>query len=105
MDPTSTVEITDRPDRGRYELVVDGVVVATCDRAVRGGVMILPHTVVDRRYRGRGLAARLVEHALDDARSQGLTVAPRCWYVAEHIGRHPEHLDLVPEAHRARYGL
>ena len=68
-------------------------------------IPLLPHTVVDRRYRGHGLAARLVEHALDDARSQGLHVEPRCWYVAEHIGRHPEHLDLVPEGERRRYGL
>lgn len=105
MDDTTTIEVADRPERGRYELSVDGEVVGTCDRTVRDGVMVLPHTVVDGRFRGRGLAARLVEHALGDARSQGLTVAPRCWYVAEHIGRHPEHLDLVPESERARYGL
>ena len=102
---TETIEVTDVADRGRYEVTVDGTVAGYCDHHERDGVMVLPHTVVDPRYRGRGLAGRLVRRALDDARAQGLSVAPQCWYVAQYIGEHPDDLDLVPEADRPRYGL
>ncbi|QYG94087.1 N-acetyltransferase [Iamia sp. SCSIO 61187] len=100
-----SIEVTEHEAAGRYEVRVDGEVAGFADRTVRDGVMVLPHTVVDRRFRGRGLAAELVRRALDDARARGLSVAPQCWYVAEYIGRHPEDRDLVPEDQRARYGL
>ena len=100
-----SIEVTDQAEAGRYEVRVDGEVAGFADRTVRDGVMVLPHTVVDRRFRGRGLAAELVRRALDDARARGLSVAPQCWYVAQYIGDHPQELDLVPEDQRSRYGL
>jgi predicted GNAT family acetyltransferase len=100
-----SIEVTDRPEAGRYEVRVDGELAGFADRTVRDGVMVLPHTVVEPRFRGRGLAAELVRKALGDARDQGLSVAPSCWYVAQYIGDHPAELDLVPEPQRARYGL
>jgi len=100
-----SIEVTDRPEAGRYEVRVDGELAGFADRTVRDGVMVLPHTVVEPRFRGQGLAAELVRTALEDARAQGLHVAPHCWYVAQYIGDHPSELDLVPEDQRARYGL
>lgn len=97
MDETS-IEVVDRPGAGRYEVHVDGAVAGYADRTVRDGVMVLPHTVVDPRFRGRGLAARLVRRALDDARAQGLRVSPLCWYVAEYVQAHPEDQDLLVDA-------
>ncbi|HYI60587.1 MAG TPA: GNAT family N-acetyltransferase [Acidimicrobiales bacterium] len=99
------IEVTDHPERGRYEVTVDGAAAGFCDHHERDGVVVLPHTVVDPRFRGRGLAAHLVRRALGDARARGLHVAPQCWYVAQYIGDNPEHLDLVPEGDRGRYGL
>jgi len=99
------IVVTDEEGAGRYEVRVDGELAGFADRTVRDGVMVLPHTVVDRRYRGRGLAAELVRRALDDARAQGLGVIPSCWYVAQYIGDHPTEVDLVPEDQRSRYGL
>jgi uncharacterized protein len=100
-----SIEVTDQARAGRYEVRVDGELAGFADRTVREGMMVLPHTVVDRRYRGRGLAAELVHRALDDARAQGLGVIPSCWYVAQYIGDHPAEVDLVPEDQRSRYGL
>lgn len=100
-----TIEVTDDVDAGRYEVRVDGELAGFADRTVRDGLMVLPHTVVDRRFRGNGLAAHLVRRALADARTQGLGVIPSCWYVAQYIGDHPDEVDLVPEDQRARYGL
>jgi predicted GNAT family acetyltransferase len=100
-----SIEVTDHDDAGRYEVRVDGRLAGFADRTVRDGVMVLPHTVVDRSFRGRGLAGELVRRALDDARQRGLGVIPSCWYVAQYIGDHPADLDLVPEGQRPRYGL
>ncbi|HEY3259270.1 MAG TPA: GNAT family N-acetyltransferase, partial [Pseudonocardiaceae bacterium] len=56
-------------------------------------------------FGGRGLAGQLVQHALDDTRRRGLAVLPFCPYVRGFIARHPEYVDLVPQAQRDRFGL
>ena len=63
----------------------------------RPGVLDLQHTLVPLQARGKGVAARLVRAALDDARSRGVHVIPTCPYVASFIGRHPEYRDLIEE--------
>ncbi len=98
-------EVRDHDEAGRYEVHVDGALAGWADRRVHDGAMVLPHTVVDPRFRGRGLAARLVRRALDDARATDLTVVPSCSYVADFLARHPDDLDLVPVPERPRYGL
>ena len=90
-----SIEVTDHDEAGRYEVRVDGELAGFADRTVRDGVMVLPHTVVDPAFRGRGLAAHLVRHALDDARDRGLGVVPSCWYVAQYIDDHPADQDLL----------
>jgi len=100
-----SIEVIDNPAASRYEVAVDGALAGHADRHERDGIMVLPHTVVDPRYRGRGLAGQLIRRALDDARAQGLSVAPACSYVSAFISEHPDDLDLVPEDQRPRYGL
>ena len=60
-----------------------------------GGVLAITHTVVPPEIGGRGIAARLVEAALDHARAGHMKVRPRCDYAAAYLARHPEHADLV----------
>jgi uncharacterized protein len=83
--------------RSRYELLLDGVVVGRADYHVDDGVLVFPHTVIEPEHRGHGLGARLVRGALDDVRSTGLPVVPRCWYVAAFIEEHAEYRDLVAD--------
>ena len=59
-------------DRSRYELVVDGEVIAVADYRVQGDVVVLPHTeVVPPPPRPGATARQLVQGALDDLRAQG----------------------------------
>ena len=44
--------------------------------------------------RGRGIAGKLVEALIDDARSEGFKIIPSCSYVAAQFKRHPEWVDL-----------
>ena len=97
---TTEVRRTD----GRYEIVVDGVVAGFTEvREHDGGVLALPHTVVEDAYAGQGLASRLAREALDDIRSRGRLVHPFCSYVTSWIQKHPDYRDLVDDP--ARFGL
>jgi uncharacterized protein len=89
---------------GRYEIVVDGVVAGFTEvREHDGGVVAMPHTVVEDAYEGQGLAGRLVQGALDDLRAQGRLVHPFCPYVTRWIAEHPGYRDLVDDP--GRFGL
>lgn len=57
-------------------------------------VRIATHTIVPDAIGGRGVAARLVEQLMRDAREQGFKIAPQCWYVAHKFDRNPEWADL-----------
>lgn len=59
------------------------------------GVVELYSTYVPPGERGRGLGGQLVQAAVAFAREQGFRIVPTCWYVAEWLGIHPEHRDLV----------
>jgi predicted GNAT family acetyltransferase len=59
------------------------------------GLLELYSTYVPPADRGKGIAAQLVQAAIQYARAEGLRIVPSCWYVAQWIRHHPEHADLV----------
>src|SRR5438128_1220925 len=80
---TVSYEVRDNRERSRYELFADGARIGIADYRVRGDVVVIPHTEIDRDKRGHGLGAILVAGALDDIKSAGRSVVAQCWYVAE----------------------
>lgn len=56
----------------------------------RGATLIADHTLVPPEIRGRGVAARLVEALVADAREAGDRIVPQCSYVEAAFRRHPE---------------
>ncbi|MEM9312172.1 MAG: GNAT family N-acetyltransferase [Pseudomonadota bacterium] len=44
---------------------------------------VATHTIVPPEIGGRGVAARLVERLVEDARAEGFRIVPQCWYVAK----------------------
>lgn len=64
---------------------------AGSDPAVR----VAEHTLVPRAFEGRGIAARLVEALIADARADGFRIEPQCSYVAAQFRRHPDWADLL----------
>lgn len=95
VNPEMHVRKTD--GNGSYEAMVDGQVVGMIVyRTPRGGQRVtFSHTLVDPGYRGRGIATRLVEHALDDLRAHDLKLTNYCPFVADYIADHPEYKELV----------
>jgi uncharacterized protein len=94
MEPDLSVKVEHSPARSRFEATVDGQL-STADYTMRGKVMVMTHTGVPPAQRGHGIAAALVQAALDHARAHGLRVSPMCSYVAIYMRRHPQTQDLL----------
>jgi len=60
----------------------------------RDGVRVAEHTIVPAAIGGRGVAARLVDALVSDAREHGFKVKPVCSYVVAKFDEHPEWADL-----------
>lgn len=79
----------------RYELRLDGEVVALADYRDQGDVRVLPHVETDPAHQNQGLAGRVVAFALDDIRERGMKVVPACPFAARYVSEHPEYQDLA----------
>jgi predicted GNAT family acetyltransferase len=55
-----------------------------------GDVRIATHTLVPPPISGRGVAAKLVEAMIEDARERGFRIDPVCSYVDAAFRQHPE---------------
>jgi uncharacterized protein len=78
----------------RFELDAGGAT-AVLNYKLADGVITMMHTETPPQARGRGVAAQLVQGALEAARAQGLKVVPRCAFVRAYLARHPEFNGLV----------
>lgn len=95
--PQANSAVRNNRAKKRFELEADGDV-AIAEYAARSpGMLAFTHTFTPPRLRGRGIAARLVQGALEQVRAEGFKVIPQCWYVADYIDNHPEFSDLLAE--------
>ena len=78
----------------RFETDVEGYTGYVEYALLPGGVIDVQHTIVPRAIEGRGVAAALMKHALEHARTKGWKVIPSCSYARAYILRHPEYADL-----------
>jgi len=94
---TVTISRHGSGDAGQYRAHVEG-----CDDiglltwVRRGNARVADHTLAPPEIGRRGVAAKLVEALVDDAREQGFFIVPTCSYVAAAFKRHPEWGDLLP---------
>ena len=99
------VDVTDNPDKARFEIVADGELAGFVLYHLRGHEIAFTHTETDERFRGHGLASQLVQAALDNVRARHLAVLPYCPFVRSWLEEHPEYADLVPAGRREQFGL
>lgn len=88
------LNVIDNTATHRFEMAVDGHTAFVAYRR-DGAVISLDHAEVPRALEGRGVGSALVRATLDAVRGQGLTVVPRCSFVAAFIRRHPDYADLL----------
>ncbi|QCO67511.1 N-acetyltransferase [Luteimonas yindakuii] len=97
---TTPTGVRHDPQRGRFELDVDGET-AHVEYRQEGDTMVVLHTIVPDALAGRGIAGTLNAAALDHARDAGMRVDPQCEYTASYVRRHPGYADLVRGADRS----
>lgn len=98
MDAVEIIRL-DQGRAGEYHARIPGSdEVARLTWIERGGsepaVRVVEHTLVPSAFAGQGIAARLVDALITDARKQGFRIEPQCSYVAAQFRRHPEWSDL-----------
>ena len=59
-----------------------------------GDTLIADHTLVPPEIGGKGVAGKLVEALIADARRDGTKIDPQCSYVEAAFRRHPEWAEL-----------
>ena len=85
----------DQGARGEYHAAVPGSErIGRLTYQRRGNVLVADHTLVPPEIGGRGVAAKLVEALVDDAREAGDKIVPQCSYVEAMFRRHPDWADL-----------
>lgn len=95
-DPASvTITRHDQGGAGEYNAAVEGSDhVGRLTWVQRGDARSATHTLVPPEIGGRGVAAKLVEALVADAREQGFRIDPACSYVEAAFRRHPDWADL-----------
>ena len=96
MEPDASVKVEHNAAQSRFEAHVNGLL-CVADYTIHRNVMVMTHTGVPYALRGHGVAAALVQGALDHARAQGLRVDPQCSYVAAYMRRHRQTQDLLAD--------
>jgi len=86
----------DQGARGEYRAAVPGSdAIGRLTYQRRGNTLVADHTLVPPEIGGRGVAARLVEQLVADARAAGDKIVPQCSYVAVWFRRHPDAREVM----------
>ena len=95
-EPTIDIEHEETINGGAYRARLPGVDrPAELTWVARGNdVRVANHTFTPPEMRGKGIAAKLVDALVADARAQGFRIDPACPYVADKFAENPEWLPL-----------
>ena len=87
-------QVRDNKPQSRFELDVEGAV-AVANYRLTPTTVIITHTETPYALRGRGIASKLVQGALELIRADGLKVVAGCGFVVDYLNKHPEYADLT----------
>jgi predicted GNAT family acetyltransferase len=91
-------EFSNETDATRYAMRIDGELAGVLDYSILGNAISLTRAFTVPARRGHGLAAQLVEFAVNDIEANtSLKVVPMCWYVADWFELHPERAGLLQQ--------
>ena len=90
-----TLNVTDAPERHRFQAWADGKLAGFADYIRRDMVIVFTHTEVDPAFEGQGVGGALARAALDDAATRGERVVASCPFMADWIARHPAYERLL----------
>ena len=88
-------DLIDNSADQRFEMPVDGFTAFVTYRRGGDGIITLNHAEVPRALEGRGVGSKLVRATLDQVRSEGLKVVPRCSFIRAFIERNADYQDML----------
>ena len=77
--------VTRHDDRGRYELEIDGEVIAFADFSDDGDRITIPYIETAPQHRGKGYSSMLMDGVIDDLRARGIQVRATCSVARAHV--------------------
>jgi len=90
------LEIMHNEAEDRFEVVINGYL-SKLDYILEKDTMVMTHVGVHPELRGRGVAGRLTQFALEYAKTRSLRVVPMCPYVGAYLRRNPQYLELTKQ--------
>jgi predicted GNAT family acetyltransferase len=93
--PVGVIRHLTAGDKGKFSLRDGKTVIGGLGYSRAGNLVSLEHTVVEPAFRGRGVAKRLVAHAVDWARANGVKLVPACSFAVAEFAKHPEYADVL----------
>ena len=82
MSPGS---VTRHDDRGRYELDIDGEVVAFAVFSDDGDRITIPYIETAPQHRNKGYSSMLMDGVIEDLRARGIQVRATCSVARAHV--------------------
>lgn len=90
------LEITHNPENHTFEVWIDGKL-SKLDYIQDAKNFVITHVGVYPEHRGQGVAAKIVDAAMQYARENALRVVPMCSYAAAYIRRNPKYVELTEQ--------
>ena len=87
VPPTAGDAVVDNPTKNRFELSVNGEIAFLLYKRTEDALTLI-HTEVPTALRGRHLGERLVDAALQSARSAGLRIIAVCPFAKAYMHKH-----------------
>jgi len=81
--------------RGAFVWREGGERLAEMTYSVAGSRVIIDHTDVDDRLRGKGVGAKLVRAAVDWARAENVKLLPLCPFARSVFDKTPDYADVL----------
>ncbi len=81
--------------RGAFVWIENGERLAVMSYTVAGSRVIIDHTDVDERLRGKGAGKQLVKAAVEWARAESRELMPLCPFAKSVFDRTPDYADVL----------
>jgi len=89
------LEILHHKEKQKFYAIINGEEAYIRYRMVDEKRIHFLTTFVPPKQRGKGIAQKVVEAALDYARENHLVVSTSCWYVEEYLDKSDKYKDLA----------
>jgi uncharacterized protein len=90
------LEVKHNEAEDRFETWIDGQL-SKLDYMQDGNTIVMTHVGVHPEHRGRGVAGKLTQVALEYAKEKSFRVIPMCPYIAAYIRRNAQYEELTKQ--------